>query len=72
MPGAGNRRSQMSAILFDKDQVDHLDDLSDRPGRLTGSKLLWVDLHEDRVRPEGVAEELDLGRNDSALPRHSE
>jgi len=51
----------MSAILFDKDQVDHLDDLSDRPGRLTGSKLLWVDLHDgSKLSPDGVAEELGL------------
>jgi magnesium transporter len=34
------------AILFDRDQVEHLDDLSDRPQRLNGSKLLWVDVHE--------------------------
>jgi magnesium transporter len=39
----------MSAILFDREQVDHLDELPDRPERLNGSKLLWVDL--DRADP---------------------
>jgi magnesium transporter len=33
-----------AAILFDREQVEHLDDLSQRPGRLRGSKLLWVDI----------------------------
>jgi Mg2+ and Co2+ transporter CorA len=36
----------VSAILFDRDQVDHLDDLPERPERLRGSKLLWVDIDE--------------------------
>jgi Mg2+ and Co2+ transporter CorA len=35
------------AILFDRDEVDHLEDLSERPRRLGGSQLLWVDLHRD-------------------------
>ena len=43
----------MSAILFDGDQVDHLDDLPKRPERLNGSKLLWIDI--DRSSPESVA-----------------
>ena len=34
----------MKAILFDREQVDHLDDLPQRPDRLNGSKLLWVDV----------------------------
>ena len=51
----------MSAILFDRDQVDQLDDLSDRPSRLSGSKLLWIDLHEgSEFTAHEVAEELDL------------
>ena len=33
------------AILFDRHRVNHLDSLSDRPRRLRGSMLLWVDLH---------------------------
>ena len=43
----------MSAILFDGDQVDHLDDLPERPDRQNGSKLLWVDI--DRRTPESAA-----------------
>jgi magnesium transporter len=39
--------------LFDRDQVDHLDDLPERPERLNGSKLLWIDI--DRSSPESVA-----------------
>jgi len=30
----------MSAIVFDRDQVDQLEALADRPNRLGGSKLL--------------------------------
>ena len=44
----------MSAILFDRDQVEHLDDISDRPRRLSGSRLLWVDL--DRSSEDGPSE----------------
>ena len=43
----------MSAILFDRNQVDHLDDLPKRPERLNGSKLLWIDI--DRSSPESTA-----------------
>ena len=32
------------AILFDRDQVERLDDIADRPRRLRGGKLLWVDV----------------------------
>jgi magnesium transporter len=32
------------AILFDRDQVERLDDITDRPRRLRGGKLLWVDV----------------------------
>jgi CorA-like Mg2+ transporter protein len=51
----------MSAILFDREQVDHLDELPDRPERLNGSKLLWVDL--DRADPtsaERIAHAFEL------------
>ena len=41
------------AILFDRDRVEHLDDLRVRPGRLGRSKLLWVDL--DRSSGADVA-----------------
>jgi magnesium transporter len=51
------------AILFDRDEVEHLDSLADRPERLKGSKLLWVDI--DR-RSDGSADEVakafDLGK----------
>jgi magnesium transporter len=35
------------AILFDRDQVEELSSLSDRPRRLSGSKLLWVDVDRE-------------------------
>jgi Mg2+ and Co2+ transporter CorA len=35
------------AILFDRDAVDHLNGLSERPRRLRGSQLLWVDIHRE-------------------------
>ena len=38
------------AILFDHDQVTHLTDLAERPGRLGRSRLLWVDI--DRADEE--------------------
>ena len=62
------------AILFDRDQVDHLETLAERPGRLSGSKLLWVDLRLERrdgdrrrrgrggVRPR---------RDDAGVPREA-
>ena len=46
-------------ILFDRDQVDHLDSLADRPRRLGGTQLLWVDL--DRGEDvEELAEAFEL------------
>lgn len=36
---------QSDAILFDRDRVERLETLDDRPRRLSGTKLLWVDLH---------------------------
>jgi Mg2+ and Co2+ transporter CorA len=49
------------AILFDRDHVEHLEDLSQRPRRLNGSKLLWVnsDTRSDDVAAR-VAEAFDL------------
>ena len=35
-----------NAILFDRDEVERLDDLAARPRRLNGAKLLWVDLDD--------------------------
>jgi magnesium transporter len=54
----------VSAILFDRDQVDHLDDLPDRPERLNGSKLLWVDL--DQRSAERAAEIADVFKLDDS------
>ena len=49
------------AILFDRDQVERLDDLSDRPRRLGRSKLLWVDVdRESEESAKAVAEAFGL------------
>ena len=51
----------MSSILFNRDQVDHLDRLSERPRRLRGSQLLWVDLDRDSDEDaQDAAEAFDL------------
>ena len=52
------------AILFDRDQVQKLDDLADRPKRLRGGKLLWVDVDrasEDDANAAAEAFGLDGG-----------
>jgi magnesium transporter len=60
-----------AAILFDRDQVEHLDDISDRPRRLSGSKLLWVDL--DRRSEDGVSEVAEaFGLDDETRARLAE
>ena len=61
------------AILFDRDQVDKLDDLADRPRRLRGDKLLWVDI--DRNSPEDaerVGEEFELDSCHARVPGDAE
>jgi Mg2+ and Co2+ transporter CorA len=51
----------MSAILFDRDQVDHLGDFATLPRRLKGSKLLWVDIDRRTQKDAAqVAEAFDL------------
>ena len=51
----------MSAIVFDRDKVDQLEAVSDRPRRLRGSMLLWIDLHEgSEYDADEVAEALEL------------
>ena len=51
----------MSAMLFDRDQVDHLDDLPDDPEGLNGSKLLWVDIDRgEGEKADEVARAFDL------------
>jgi magnesium transporter len=58
----------MSAILFDRDQVDHLDDLPERPERLKGSRLLWVDI--DRSGAENAAKVAEaFGLDDATRDR---
>jgi magnesium transporter len=52
---------EISAILFNREQVEHLDALPARPERLNGSKLLWVDINRsDAERVQEVAETFDL------------
>lgn len=49
------------AILFDRDQVEHLDDIAERPKRLSRGKLLWVDVDRDSdEEAERVAAEFGL------------
>lgn len=44
------------AILFDGDQVERLADLSDRPRRLRGPMLVWVDVAREQGDARVVAE----------------
>jgi magnesium transporter len=49
------------AILFDSNEVAHLDRLEERPRRLRGSQLLWVDLdRRSSIDTSDVAEAFDL------------
>ena len=49
------------AILFDRDQVERLDDLADRPRRLGRDRLLWVDVdRESAESADAVAEAFGL------------
>src|SRR6186997_1822100 len=51
----------MSAMLFDRDQVDHLDELPADPEGLNGSKLLWVDIDRgEGEKADEVARAFDL------------
>ena len=48
-------------ILFDSNEVDHLDGLGERPRRLGRNQLLWVDFHRDSpVDPSDVVQAFDL------------
>ena len=56
-----------AAILFDRDQVERLDDLGERPRRLRGGKLLWVDVgrnSEDEAHRVAEAFGLDSATRD--------
>ncbi|HET7129687.1 MAG TPA: CorA family divalent cation transporter [Gaiellaceae bacterium] len=56
------------AILFDRDAVAYLDDLSQRPRRLRSSQLLWIDLHrESDTSAAEIAEAFSL---DDATREH--
>jgi magnesium transporter len=58
---AERRQAMSDAILFDRDQVARLGALSDRPRRLTGTKLLWVDVHRgSEIGADEVAEAFGL------------
>jgi magnesium transporter len=49
------------AILFDRDDVQKLDDVAERPRRLGRGKLLWVDLdRESDGAADAVADAFDL------------
>jgi magnesium transporter len=50
-----SEKKSSGAILFDRHEVEQLGSLSERPKRLSGSKLLWVDI--DR-RTEASADEV--------------
>jgi Mg2+ and Co2+ transporter CorA len=61
IPERTAKGASVSSILFDRDQVDELQNLSDRPRRLRGSQLLWVDLdHNSEADARNVAEVFDL------------
>ena len=50
-----------STILFEGERAEQLDALTDRPRRLNGSMLLWVDLHDPSPHDvDEVAEEFGL------------
>lgn len=57
-----------SVILFDGDRVDHLEGLSERPRRLRGRMLLWVDL-DQLSRPDAQRVADDLGIDDDTVER---
>jgi magnesium transporter len=49
------------AILFDRDQVERLEEIADRPRRLNRGKLLWVDVdRESEADANEVAEAFGL------------
>jgi magnesium transporter len=58
------QESPVGAILFDRAHVDRLDDLPERPDRLNGSKLLWVDI--DRSDDESATKVAQVFELDDA------
>ena len=64
--GERSRGATSDAILFDRDRVEHLDALSDRPQRLGGSKLLWVDVYRgSEIGADEIADAFDLDQKTS-------
>ena len=59
------------AILFDGDQVQPLDALSDRPQHLGGSMLLWVDVAREAEDVHEVAVAFGIDDETQALLVHS-
>ena len=60
-------------ILFDRDLVQHLDDISERPRRLRGDKLLWVDVDRDSQESvERIADVFELEEDTRAFLLRSE
>jgi magnesium transporter len=54
-------KKSSGAILFDRHEVEHLGSLSERPKRLSGSKLLWVDIdRRTDASADEVAEAFEL------------
>ena len=61
----------MNAIVFDRDKVDHLDVISDRPRRLRGSMFMWIDLYDgSKHAANEVADALGLDDQTRALLAH--
>ena len=58
----------ISTILFEGERAEQLDALADKPGRLSGSMLLWVDLRDpSRDEVDEVAKE--FGLDDESVER---
>ena len=68
--GEETQRHSTDAILFDRDQVERLEDLADRPRRLAASKLLWVDVHRgSEIGAREVAEAFGLDDRRAIISR---
>ena len=68
--GSSVKGRMSQTILFDRHDVERLESLDERPRRLSGTKLLWVDL--DRISRRDateVAEAFDLDDDDARYLR---
>jgi magnesium transporter len=59
-PEHDRRDSAVRTILFDRDRVDHLDELPEQPERVKGSKLLWVDIDRQNCETAEVVSAFEL------------